>query len=188
MGSFGLPNSYGAVVADDHVLEPQQQLGRERLAGQVGRLLDLVAEHLHAHDQVADELPLVGVGEGAVVAQLVDLADVVQEDARQQQVAVELGIEVGDPVGRRQERDDVLEQPAVVGVVVLDPRRGGGELADEVVVDQEALDQGAEVGVGEAQQAARGAARSAWRRSARSAGGSPRARPASGRRSRRARG
>ena len=28
----------------------------------------------------------------------------------QQQVAVELGVEVGDPVGDVQERDDVLEQ------------------------------------------------------------------------------
>ncbi len=136
-----------AVVADDHVLEPQEQLGRERLAGQVGGLRDLVAEHLHAHDQVADELALVGVAEGAVVAELVDLADVVEEDARHQQVAVEVGVEVGDPVGDRQQRDDVLEQPGLVGVVVADAGRGRGELAEELVVDQEAVDEGAEVGV-----------------------------------------
>ena len=49
-------------------------------------------------------------------------------------------------------RDDVLEQPALVGVVVLDAGRGGGELADELVVDQEALDQGAEVRVAHRQQ------------------------------------
>ena len=110
-------------MADDHVFEPQQELGRERLAGQVGGPLDLVAEHLDAHDQVADELALVGVAEGAVVAQLVDLADVVEEDAGQQQVAIELGVEVDDPVGDGQQGDDVLEQPAVVGVVVLDPGR-----------------------------------------------------------------
>ena len=42
----------------------------------------------------------------------------------------------------------MLEQAAVVGVVVLDPGRGGGELADELLVDQEALGQGAEVRVG----------------------------------------
>ena len=86
-------------------------------------LLDLVAEHLDTHDQVADELALIGVGEGAVVAELVDLADVVEEDARQQEVAVELGVEVDDPVGDREDGDDVFEQPPVVGVVVLDPRR-----------------------------------------------------------------
>ena len=116
------------------------------------RPLDLIAEHLDAHDQVADELALVGVGEGAVVGELVDLADVVQEDAGQQQVAVDLGIEVEDPVGDVEQGDDVLEQPALVGVVVLDARRRRGELADELVVDQEALDQGAEVRVAHRQE------------------------------------
>ena len=90
---LGAAELVGAVVADDHVLEPQEQLGRERLARQLGAPLDLLREHLHAHDQVPDELALVGVGEGPVVGQLVDLADVVEEDAGQEQVAVDLGVE-----------------------------------------------------------------------------------------------
>ena len=114
--------------------------------------VDLLAEHLHAHDQVPHELPLVGVAECVVVRQLVDLADVVQEDAGQEQVTVDFGVEVGDPVGHVQERDDVLEQPSLIRVVVLDSRRGRRELADEFVVDQEALDQSAEVRVAHRQQ------------------------------------
>ena len=133
-------------------LSRKKQLGRERFARELGASLDLLAEHLHAHDQVPHELPFVGVGEGVVVRQLVDLADVVQEDARQEQVAVDFGVEVGDPVGHVQERDDVLEQPSLIRMVVLDSRRGRRELADEVIVDQEALDQGAEVRVAHRQQ------------------------------------
>ena len=37
--------------------------------------------------------------------------------------------------------DDVLQQAAVIGVMVLDPRRGAAELAHQFVVDQEALGQ-----------------------------------------------
>ena len=69
-----------------------------------------------------------------------------------QQVAVELGVEVGDPVGDVQQGDDVLEQSALIGMVVLDAGRGRRELADELVVDQEALDQGAEVRVAHPEQ------------------------------------
>ena len=45
---------------------------------------------LDGHHQVADQLAFVGVGQLALVAQLVDLAEVVQEGAHQQQVAVDL--------------------------------------------------------------------------------------------------
>ncbi len=86
--------------------------------------LTLSREHLHAHDQVPHELALIGVGERPVIRQLVDLADVVQEDAGQEQVAVDLGVEIDDPVGHVEQRHDVLDQPPLVGMVVLDPRRG----------------------------------------------------------------
>ena len=113
-----LPNSGRAVVADDHVLEPQVQLDRERLAGEVGGLFDLVAEHLHAHHQVADKLAFVGVAVGPVVAQLGDLADVVEEDPHQEEVAVDVGVELADLVGDVHHRHDVLEQTRL-------DRRGG---------------------------------------------------------------
>src|SRR4051812_49116140 len=57
---LGAAELVGAVMADDHVLESKEQLARERLAGQVGGAIDLGAEQLDAHDQVADELALVG--------------------------------------------------------------------------------------------------------------------------------
>ena len=70
-----------------------------------------------------------------------------EEDASEEQVAVEAGIEVGDAVGKRQERHNVLEKPGVIRVVVLDPRGGRGELADEFFIDQEALGERTEVGI-----------------------------------------
>ena len=51
------------MVAQDHVLEAEQQLRRERLAGQVRDPCRLLVEHLDADDHMADELALVGVGE-----------------------------------------------------------------------------------------------------------------------------
>ena len=136
-------------MAQDQVLQPQQQFGRERLAGQVRHLPHLLVEHLDADDQVADQLALVGVGEGPVVAQLAHLADVVQEDAHQQQVAVQLGVERREAVGGVEQRDDVLQQAAEVGVVVADAGRRLAEGVDELLVHQEALGQAAQVRVAE---------------------------------------
>ena len=101
----------------------------KRLAGQVRHLRRLLVQHLHADDEVADQLALVGVAEDAAVAQLADLADVVQEDAHQQQVAVQLGIERQQAVGRVEQGDDVLQQAAEVGVMVADAGRHLAEIA-----------------------------------------------------------
>ena len=101
----------GAVMAQDHVLEPQQQFGGERLAGQVRHLGRLLVQHLDADDEVADQLALVGVAENAVVAQLAHLADVVQENADQQQIAVQLGIERQHAVGRVEQLTTCSSRP-----------------------------------------------------------------------------
>jgi hypothetical protein len=49
-------------------------------------------------DDVADKLPAVAVAEGAVVGEFPGFGDVVQEDAGDDQVAVEAGIELADGV------------------------------------------------------------------------------------------
>jgi len=72
----------------------------------------------------------------------VDLADVVQEDAHQEDVAVDVGINRRDAVRDLEHRDDMFEQPAEVRVVIADARRRPAQPGDEGVVDQEALDEG----------------------------------------------
>ena len=50
----------------------------------------LVLHHADAHHDVAQQLPLGCVAEAALVTQFVDLADVVQDRAGQQQVGIDV--------------------------------------------------------------------------------------------------
>src|SRR4051812_28017153 len=144
-GQLGAAELVGAVVADDHVLEPQEEFAGKWFAGQLLGPFNLVAQHLDAHDQVTYKLPQIGVGEGTIIRKFVDLADIVQENAGQEKVSIDFRIEIDDAIGNVEQGDHVLEQPALIGVVVLDPRRRGGEFTDKFVIDQKALDQGPEV-------------------------------------------
>jgi hypothetical protein len=56
----------------------------------------------------------------------VNLADVVEKYAGQQQVAVDLGIVPGDEVARAKKRDHVVQQAANIGVM---QGLGGGSVA-----------------------------------------------------------
>src|SRR5262249_34418664 len=93
-----------------------------------------------------------GIGEIPAVAQLHDLADVVQKDPAQEEVAVQARIDRQDALGRFQHGDDVFQEAADVGVMVADAGRGGAGAADKIGVDQEELDQGAEVRVAQLHQ------------------------------------
>src|SRR5439155_9409545 len=101
-----------AVVTDDQVLEPQQELGREFFAGESFGLGDLILDGAHDHYDVADKLPSVAVPEFAVVSQLVDFAGVVQKRPEQEQVDVELGIERRDDAANFHQADDVGQKAA----------------------------------------------------------------------------
>jgi hypothetical protein len=151
-GELGAAELVRAVMADDHVLQPEQELVWKRFAGQLGASGGLLSDHLHAHDEVSDELSFVGVGESAVIRELVDLADVVEEDAGEQQVAIQLGVEFRDPAGDVQEVDDVFDQTALVCVVVLDAGGCHREFSDEFIVDQKALGECSQVGIVHPQQ------------------------------------
>src|SRR5262249_35298318 len=87
-----------AVVAQGQVLEAERQLSRERLAGEFGNLLDLLVEDLDADVEMPEELPLVGVAEDVLVTQLAHLADVVEEHAEEEQIAVDVWIEGANSV------------------------------------------------------------------------------------------
>ena len=108
-------------MADDQVLEQRLKLGRK-----VGNQGQLRLQHLQLDDHVPQKLAARGVGERAVVGQFVNLADVVQENAGQQQISIHLRIVSGDQVAGAKERDHVIEQSADIGVV---QRFGGGSVA-----------------------------------------------------------
>ncbi len=95
-------------------------------------------------------MTLVAIGKFALVAELVDLAHVVEEGAHQEQVAIDLRIARADPQHDLHKVDDVFQQAAQIGMMVLHAGRGPGELGHEGLVQQETLGQGLQGRLGQA--------------------------------------
>ncbi len=115
--------------------------------GKAGDGCELGLQHFQFDDHVPEQLATRGVRERTVVSQLVDLADVVQESAGQQQVAIDLRIVPADQIAGAAQRDHVVEQASDVGVV---QSLGSGRSAvglRNLRVGHESFDQGLEVGV-----------------------------------------
>src|ERR1700756_1195064 len=108
-------------MADDEVLEQRFEFRRE-----VRQEHQLRLQHLQFNDHVPEQLPAGGVREGAIVSEFVDLADIVQERARQHQVTVDLGIVAADQIAGTEQRNNVIEQAADIGMV---QRLGGWSIA-----------------------------------------------------------
>ena len=68
----------GAVMANQHVLDEHRQL-----RGKIRNCFDLLVDQLDFHDQVAQQLALVGIIDGAIKGKFINLADVVQKSADQ---------------------------------------------------------------------------------------------------------
>ena len=100
-----------AVVRHDQVLDLRAQH-----VGKVRDRRDRRANHHRAERDVADEIAFARVARRAVVFELLELADVVQQRAGGQQILVGA---VGGAERERRSRDrqDVLEEPAAIGVV-----------------------------------------------------------------------
>jgi hypothetical protein len=141
-----------AVVADDHVLDPQRRLLRELLAGHAFDLSDLLSDHFDADRHVAEQLAFVGVAERVLEAHLTDLAQVVQKDAREDEAEVDVRVQILDPQRDFQHVRNVLDQPAGVRVVCFDAGSGASHRRGQLVVDQEALHQRTDGRIGDAQQ------------------------------------
>ena len=133
-----------AVVAGDHVLHADGRLGGEPLPGAGLDGADLRVHDLEAQQHVAEELALIGVGEALEALELADLADVVDEHAHEQEIAVEGRVERSHAVGEPQQVDDVIEQAARVGVVVLHARGCPLEGVDEGLVGDDLVGEGLE--------------------------------------------
>ena len=123
-------------MADDHVLDQDLQL-----AGKAGQMRELLVQHFQFDDHVSQQLALGGVRNRALIREFVQLSNVVQEGAAQQQVAVHLGIVAGGKVANGKQRDHVVEQPADKRVV---QRLGRGRVlvrGDDRLVGHEFLEQ-----------------------------------------------
>ena len=122
------------VMTRHHVLDPHGQIGIERLAGAGLDPGDLHLELLQPEEDMPEELPDVGVGEAVLALQLERLSQIVEQDPDEEEIAIDRRIERGDPVGEPEEIDDMLEEPAGVSVVVLDPGRAAAEDRHQVPV------------------------------------------------------
>src|SRR6266850_1428513 len=129
-------------MADDQVFEQSFEIARE-----IWQLRELSLQHLQFDDHVTEQLAARAVGERPVVSKLVNLADIVQERARQQQIPVDLRIIPGDQVAGTKQRNHVVEQSADESMV---QRLGGGR--DPIAlcnfrVGQEQFDQRLQVSI-----------------------------------------
>ena len=108
---------------------------------------ELGLQHFQFDDHVTEKLAFGRVGKRTVVSELVNLADVVQERASEKKIAIDLGIVAAHQVAGAKERDDVIEQPADVGVM---QGLGGGCIAiggGNFRIGHEGLDQRFQMGI-----------------------------------------
>jgi len=94
----------------DQGLQPGREVG-QAVHGSLG--------HCCAHLDVAQQCAFDGVLEANLPAQLAHLADIVQDYAGEQQVAIEDGVVGCDAVGQGEQADNVLQQAAQPGVMQL---------------------------------------------------------------------
>ena len=90
-----------------------------------GPLLDQPQPEMH----VAEQPALVGGRERRPARELERPPDIVDERRRQHQLRAQPRMELRRLAAERRDADRVLEQPAGVGVVVVERRRIGGEIA-----------------------------------------------------------
>src|SRR5208282_4893009 len=141
-GQLGRSEIILPVMADDEMFEQSFQL-----RGEVRQFSELGLQHLQFDNHMAEELAARGIGKGAIVIQLLNLADVMQKRSRQQQIAVDLGIIAADQIAGTEQGNDVIEESADVGVV---KSLGGGGIAvalSNLRIRHEQVDQRLQVGI-----------------------------------------
>src|SRR5207249_5703626 len=105
-------------MTNHQVLEQDQ-----KLVWELRETTSLLLQHGQSDADVADQRSLDRVSESPVVCELVDLPDVVQDGAGDQQIAVDPEIAYSDELTQGAEGNSVLEKTAQIGVV---QRLGGG--------------------------------------------------------------
>ena len=123
----------------------------------IRQVAQLVADHPHGDRDVAEQLAFVGVGKAALVVQLVDLADIVQHHAGDQQVVIDVRVVRRGRLRQPADAEHVLDQAAQKGVMNL---LGGGRAAvaaRDVLIVQHRVQQALQVRIGDAGDDARAA-------------------------------
>ncbi len=108
---------------------------------------DLSFQDADAQHQVTDELTFVGITQVAAIVQFVDFTDVMQERPHQQNVGIDVVIVPRDGGRQSHETDDMVEQTALIGVMVLDRRGGPREFLHECFIAEETVRQIPQVGI-----------------------------------------
>ena len=96
---------------------------------------------------MADHLTLVSIAEGAIVTQFIDLAEVVQNRSRYQQIPVNPFVMACHEAAEPDQREAVLKQTAKVGMVHGLCRRRPLELPCRLLVPEDILQQATEPGI-----------------------------------------
>src|SRR5713226_4631840 len=141
-GLLGAAVLEAAVVRDDEVRDAPLQLAREPLDARRFLADELAGEH-----EVADQLALVGVVESWLGGYLARLAEVVQQAAGSDQVAVELRVVIADAPAELHHAQGVLAQAAHEGVMDALRRRGAAEGRRQLRIVEERFEQRADVAV-----------------------------------------
>src|SRR4029077_16603126 len=106
-GGLGGAEFVLAVMADEQVLDDGLQVGGETLDG-----VHSFRNGFEFHHDVAEKLAFDGVGNGALIAQFVELPDIVKNRGGQQQIHVEFGIVRGGLFGEATQAQDVFYKAA----------------------------------------------------------------------------
>ncbi len=100
------------VVAQNHVFEQIAQLHRE-----IGKRAELSGKHPDGDRDMAEQLALGGIAETALIAEFVNLADIVQHHAGDQQVQIDAGIMRRCRFRQPAKRQHMFQQAAAEGVM-----------------------------------------------------------------------
>ena len=105
IGNLGRAEIVLSVMADDQVLDH-----RLELIGKAGLKSELGLQHLQFDDHVAEQLSLGRVGKRTIVGELVNLADVVEKSACEQEIAIDVWIVFAHQIAGPKQRHDMIKQ------------------------------------------------------------------------------
>ena len=119
-GNFGRAECELSMMAQNHV---DQQIAQR--AGEAGDLPQLFFHDPQPDGDVPQQLAFRRITEAARITELVDLADVVKNDAGEQQIEIDVRVVRRSELRQVAEREDMLDQPSEPGMMHRFRRRSG---------------------------------------------------------------